>query len=177
METKVKKEIINDSELRSSGVQDLLNKHPHWLILKGNFLISIILIMFLVFIGYSVKYPEFVNSKVTITSQNVQNNNTKNKAINGLLSVPKSDFGKIKAGQKIIIKLYGFPYQEFGILEGQIQSIVLNTDKKDYFFVKIIFPNGLKTSYNKNIPYDKELKGSAEVVVRNSRLIERVLKF
>lgn len=177
METKVKKEIINDSELRSSGVQNLLNKNPHWLILKGNFLISIILIMFLVFIGYFVKYPEFVNSKVTITSQNVQNNNTKNKAINGLLSFPKSDLGKIKAGQKVIIKLYGYPFQEFGVLEGQVQNIVSTPDEKNSFYVIVIFPEGLKTSYNKTIPSDKELKGSAEVVVRNSRLIKRVLKF
>ena len=81
METKIERENLNDSELRSTGVQNLLNKLPHWLILKGNFLISVILIIFLLFIGYSVKYPEFVNSKITIIPQNIQNTNQKNKPL------------------------------------------------------------------------------------------------
>lgn len=168
------KGVINDSELRSTGVQNLLNKLPHWLILKGNFLISLLLIIFLVFIGYSVKYPEFVSSKITITPQNIQNNNTTSKTITGLLIVSKNDSKKIKAGQKVIIKLYDFHYQEFGILEGQVQNTSLITNGKNDFYVNVIFPEGLKTSFNKNIPSDKELKGNAEIVIQDMDLIKAI---
>lgn len=176
METKIKKEVISEAELRSSGVQNLLNKHPYWLILKGNFLISLVLIIFLVFIGYSVKYPEFIKSKIKITSQNVQNNSIKSKqSITGLLAVPKRDVKKIIVGQKVIIKLYDFPYPEFGILEGQVRNISFTPGEKENFYVHVTFPEGLKTSYNKNIPSDKELMGSAEIVVQEMNVIEKFI--
>ena len=173
METKIERENLNDSELRSTGVQNLLNKLPYWLILKGNFLISVILIIFLLFIGYSVKYPEFVNSKITIIPQNIQNNNQKNKTIAGLLTVSKSDSKKIKIGQKVIIKLYDFPYQEYGVLEGQVHNTSLIPNGKNDFYVNVYFPKGLKTSFAKNIPSNKELKGRAEIVI-NTELIKKL---
>lgn len=160
---------INDSESRSIGVQNLLNKLPHWLILKGNFLISIILIIFLAFIGYSAKYPEFIHSKAIIIPSN-----NYNKTIIGLLEDSKKDLAKIKIGQKVIIKLYDFPYQEFGILEGRIQNISLITNEKNNFYIDVCFPKGLKTSFNKEIPYDKELKGNIEIVIQDLNLIEGI---
>ena len=33
--------------------------------------------------------------------------------------------------------------------------------------------NKQKTSYNKKLPFDKELKGNAEIVTQDLRLIER----
>ena len=170
METKIERENLNDSELRSTGVQNLLNKLPYWLILKGNFLISLILIIFLLFIGYSIKYTEFVSSKITIISQN---NDIKNKGITGVLTISKSDSKKIKIGQKVIIKLYDFPYQEYGVLEGQVHNTSLIPNGKNDFYVNVYFPKGLKTSFAKNIPSNKELKGSAEIVI-NTELIKKL---
>jgi hypothetical protein len=39
--------------------------------------------------------------------------------------------------------------------------------------VEIILPKGLKTSHNKTLIFDKELKGNAEIVTQDLRLIER----
>ena len=171
METK-KEETISGFELRSIGVQKLLDKYPHWLILKGNFLISVVLIIFLGYFEHSVKFPEFVNSKITIITQN---NYLKSKAITGLLIVSKNDLKKIKIGQNVIVKLYDFPYQDFGILEGKVQSILLISGKKDKIYVNVIFIKGLKTSFNKRIPFNKVLEGNAEIIVKESRLIEHIL--
>lgn len=171
METKVKNELINASEMRSTGVQNLLNKLPHWLILKGNFLISLILIIFLLFIGYSIKYTEFVSSKITIISQN---SDIKNKGITGVLTISKSDSKKIKIGQKVIVKLYDFPYQDYGILEGRVQNISAHLNKKNDCYVSVIFPKILKTSFNKNISFDKELKGNAEIVIQDLEIIDAI---
>ncbi|MBB6270735.1 hypothetical protein HDF26_001162 [Pedobacter cryoconitis] len=166
METRVKKDVRSEAELRSSGVQNLLNKLPHWLILKGNLLISVMLIIFIVFIGYYVKYPEFINSKITITPQN---NSIKSKQpIMGLLVVSKNNLEKIKAGQKTIIKLYDYSFQEFGVLVGEVQNIIPTPDEKNIFYVHVVFPEGLKTSYNKTILINKELKGDAEIIVQDT---------
>ena len=164
METK-RKDNLNNEELRSVGVQNLLDKYPHWLILKGNFLISVVLLFFLLIVGYSVKYPDFVNSKVIITP--------KNKAVIGQLTVSQADLKKIKSGQRVIIKLYDFPYQEFGVLEGQVQEITSVKDEKGDYIINITIPKSLKTSYNKNLAFNKELKGNAEIITQNLRLIEK----
>lgn len=40
--------------------------------------------------------------------------------------------------------------------------------------MEVELPNGLKTSYNKELVFDKEMRGSAEIVTEDLRLIERV---
>ena len=91
----------------------------------------------------------------------------------GRMSVPAANSGKIVAGEKVLIKLDNYRYQEYGIVEGKVQNISLSPDKEGNYYVDVILPKGLKTSYNKNLTFDKELKGNAEIVTQDLRLIER----
>lgn len=164
----MKEDDLNNIELRSLGVRNLLDKHPHWLILKGNFVISVVLLLSLSIVGYFVKYPDFVSSKIIIEAQK----NGVNKVPVGKFTISQNDLGKVKKGQKVIIKLYDFPYQEFGILEGQVREISSQTNEKKQYYVGVVFPKGLKTSYNKKLPSNKELKGNSEVIIKDLRLID-----
>lgn len=96
------------------------------------------------------------------------------KALIGRLLVPSMNFGKVKIGQKVLIKLDNYPYQEFGIIEGRVRNISIVADKDGNYYVDVLLPHGLKTSYNKTLIFDKELKGSAEIVTKDLRLIERL---
>ena len=69
-------------------------------------------------------------------------------AVVGRMQVPSTNSGKIAQGQKVLIKLDNFRYQEYGIVEGKVQNISLTPDEKGNYYVDIILPNGLKTSYN-----------------------------
>ena len=91
----------------------------------------------------------------------------------GRMSVPATNSGKIISGEKVLIKLDNYRYQEYGIVEGKVQNISLSPDKDGNYYVDVLLPKGLKTSYNKNLVFDKELKGSAEIVTQDLRLIER----
>ena len=91
----------------------------------------------------------------------------------GRMFVPSENSGKILTGQKVLIKLDSYKYQEFGIVEGQVHNMSLTPDKDGKYYVDVILPKGLKTSYNKTLPFDKELKGNAEIVTQDLRLIER----
>jgi multidrug efflux pump subunit AcrA (membrane-fusion protein) len=91
----------------------------------------------------------------------------------GRMSVPATNSGKIVTGEKVLIKLDNYRYQEYGIVEGKVQNISLSPDKDGNYYVDVILPKGLKTSYNKNLTFDKELKGNAEIVTQDLRLIER----
>lgn len=91
----------------------------------------------------------------------------------GRMAVPAANSGKIITGEKVLIKLDNYRYQEYGIVEGKVQNISLSPDKDGNYYVDVALPKGLKTSYNKNLIFDKELKGNAEIVTQDLRLIER----
>jgi multidrug resistance efflux pump len=95
------------------------------------------------------------------------------KALIGRLSVTAVNSGKIAKGEKVLIKLDNYRYQEYGIIEGRVQNISFTPDEKGNFYVDVMLPKGLKTSYHKVLPFDKELKGNAEIVTEDLRLIER----
>lgn len=98
---------------------------------------------------------------------------TNKEALVGRMSVPATNSGKIVPGEKVLIKLDNYRYQEYGIVEGKVQNISLTPDDKGNYYVDVILPNGLKTSYNKVLAFDKELRGNAEIVTKDLRLIER----
>ena len=98
---------------------------------------------------------------------------TYKEALVGRMSIPSINSGKVISGQKVLIKLDNYRYQEFGIVEGRVQNISLTPDDQGNYYVDVILTKGLKTSYNKPLPFDKELKGKAEIVTQDLRLIER----
>jgi multidrug resistance efflux pump len=95
-------------------------------------------------------------------------------AVVGRMSVSAINSGKIAKGEKVLIKLDNYRFQEYGIVAGKVENISLTPDDKGNYFVDVILPKGLKTSYNKTLPFDKELKGNAEIITLDLRLIERL---
>lgn len=93
----------------------------------------------------------------------------------GKVKAPALNSGKIKIGETVNIKLANFPDREFGILKGKIETISLTPDTDGNLLVDVILPGGLKTSYKKVIPFKQEMKGTADIVTEDLRLIERLL--
>lgn len=91
----------------------------------------------------------------------------------GRMSIPATNSGKVAKGEKVLIKLDNYRFQEYGIVEGRVQNISLTPDDKGNYYVDVILSKGLQTSYNKTLPFDKELSGNAEIVTKDLRLIER----
>ncbi|MCB4235749.1 HlyD family secretion protein [Kaistella anthropi] len=97
-----------------------------------------------------------------------------NKEFNvGRMLIPSVNSGKVKPNQKVLVKLDNYRYQEYGIVEGKVQNISLTPDDKGNYYVDVLLPKGLQTSFGKKLPFDRELKGSAEIVTEDLRLIER----
>lgn len=93
----------------------------------------------------------------------------------GKLKAPSQNSGKIKVGQKVNVRLLNYPDREFGILKGQIQNIALVPDKDGNIAIDVVLPDGMKTSYKKIIPFQQEMRGSAEIITEDLRLLERIL--
>lgn len=89
------------------------------------------------------------------------------------VTIKTEGYGKIKKGQKVRIKLNNYPYQQYGQLIGKIKEIS-QVSNKDNYQIKIQLSNQLITTYHKKIKYTPEMIGSAEIVTRDLRLLERV---
>ena len=90
-----------------------------------------------------------------------------------LLKLPISNSGKVRVGQKCIIKLHNFPYAEFGYLEGTISSISLATNDNMYS-AKVELPKQLRTNVNKQLFTKSELIGKAEIIINDLTLLDRI---
>ena len=84
-----------------------------------------------------------------------------------------SNSGKVRSRQRVIIKLDSYPYSEFGILRGYVNSKSL-VPVDDKYTVSVLFPDGLKTNYGKDIPFEQQLEGGAEIITDEKRLLQRI---
>ncbi|MDR2233711.1 MAG: HlyD family secretion protein, partial [Tannerella sp.] len=90
----------------------------------------------------------------------------------GRALLPLSRSGKVRTGQRVIIRFMNFPDQEFGIVNGTVRNISL-VPSENNCYVEIALPAGLTTNYGKTLPVTYEMKASAEIVTEDLRLIER----
>jgi multidrug efflux pump subunit AcrA (membrane-fusion protein) len=88
--------------------------------------------------------------------------------------IPTTGFGKVEIGQRVNIKLAGFPYMEFGMLKGHIRSVSLVPDTKGYV-AEIELEKGMTSSYRENLKFIQQMDGTAEIVTKDLRLIYRFI--
>lgn len=91
----------------------------------------------------------------------------------GRLSLPVAGSGKVRSGQRVILKLDSYPYYEFGTLQGRVVSKSL-VPKDNEYSILVLLPEGLKTSYQREIPFEQQLQGKAEIVTDEKRFLQRI---
>ena len=90
----------------------------------------------------------------------------------GLMKVASAGAGKIEKGQKVFIEIKDFQKHDYGMLEGNVKSIT-SISKDEFYEVEIQLPKKLITTYKKELPLKAQLKGSAKIITKNKKLIER----
>lgn len=93
----------------------------------------------------------------------------------GRMTLPIQNSGKVKPRQKVIIKLANYPFQEWGNLEGEIINISeVPKQGQESFYTVYIRIKSLTTSYGKKIDFKQEMNGSAEIVVEELTILQRI---
>ena len=90
----------------------------------------------------------------------------------GKVRIPIARSGKVRRGQRAIVRFSNFPDQEFGVVNGVVSNISL-VPTDEYYTADIDFPEGLRTNYGIDLPVSPETQASAEIVTEELRLIER----
>ncbi|WP_455613302.1 HlyD family secretion protein [Bacteroides congonensis] len=140
-------------------------------------------------INYALITP--IDGEITLTqywtnNQNVTAGNvvfnivpTNQGEIVGKAMLPTERSGKVKKGQKVNIRFSNYPDKEFGIVKGIVENIslipVLDVQNAKSYMVDIELPNGLRTSYNKDLSFLPEMEGQADIITEDISLLERFL--
>lgn len=91
----------------------------------------------------------------------------------GRTELPIKGSGKVEVGQRVVIKLDNFPYREYGTISGRIESKSTLPVNNSYALI-VTLPKGMTSSYKKDLGYEQELNGTAEIITHEFRLLERV---
>ena len=59
---------LDDIQLRSEEVQEILTKVPHWMIRWGNALI-LFLTLLMLFLSWLIKYPDVIPAEAIVTTE------------------------------------------------------------------------------------------------------------
>lgn len=89
------------------------------------------------------------------------------------VKVPVGGSGKINTGQKVNIKVDGYPYLEYGLIIGKTRNISLVPNDKNYM-VEVSIDQNLITTNKKQLRFTGELAGTADIITENRSLIERI---
>jgi multidrug resistance efflux pump len=102
-------------------------------------------------------------------------------SIFGQVLLPSAGAGKVKTGSKVTVKLDNFPYMEYGSIDGYVSSISLLSQPQkteqstvETYLITVDLPEGLKTNYGEVLDFQYEIGGTADIIVKKRRLIERL---
>ena len=98
---------------------------------------------------------------------------TENSSFIAKLKTPAQNSGKLNVGQKVKISLESYPETEFGVVNGVINYISAVPDSEGFYLLDVDLPKTLITSYNKELDFKQEMRGNAEIITEDLRLMER----
>jgi len=92
----------------------------------------------------------------------------------GQLMLPVNGSGKVEVGQTVNIKFDNYPFNEYGMVLGEVETISLVANDDDNYLIRVKLNNGLMSSYNEELDYKPEMQGAAQIITKDLRIIERI---
>jgi len=89
------------------------------------------------------------------------------------MQIPPEGVNKVEPGQLVNIKVEGYPYLEYGILQGSVNTISLVADK-NFYSIEVKLISGLSSTTGTDFKFTGQLNGIAEIVTENKSIAERI---
>jgi multidrug resistance efflux pump len=91
----------------------------------------------------------------------------------GRASLPINRAGSVQIGQAVFIRLDNYPGEQFGLVKGRIIAIS-PVPLAGRYAVDVTLVDGLVTTSGRQLAYQQEMQGQAEIVVEDLRVIDRI---
>jgi HlyD family secretion protein len=89
-----------------------------------------------------------------------------------MANIPSEGIGKVRIGQKVLLKLKAFPYLEFGILKGKLTK-VSRVPEGDFYSAEIVLEEHNNGKYIEKLKYIEELEAVAEIITDERNLLSK----
>jgi len=93
----------------------------------------------------------------------------------GQIQIVQDNLGKVKAGQKVIIRFNSYPSEEFGTVDGIVEYISQIPEKDNSYLVTVKLPNGLTTTYHKKLNFRNGMLANADIITEDKSLAAKIL--
>ncbi|MBW6479178.1 MAG: HlyD family secretion protein [Bacteroidales bacterium] len=88
--------------------------------------------------------------------------------------IPLHGSGKVKTGNRVNIRLSNYPYQEFGVIQGEVIHVAA-FPAGEHYPVQVSLNNQLLTSYAINLGHHAMLDGIAQIITEDISLFNRMM--
>ena len=150
-------------QIYSDTVEEIIsNEFPAFL----RYGIGIIFVLFcaLFSLAWIIKYPTTIKAPIVVKNQEAFKDSFYAEMI-----LPQKDFSKLKINQEVKIKLDAFPFQEFGVVNGKVSSI-LSVESNGGIVISVALSKTTEKIILKN-----SLTGTGEIIIEDERVIEKLL--
>jgi multidrug resistance efflux pump len=123
----------------------------------------------------SIGVGEEIMAVVPFSIQGTEPYTTGNTAqeIIGKATLSAYNAGKVHAGMRAIIRLEGFPPQEYGTLEATVVRMALLPQKEAYL-IDLSLSDSLITSCGKKLEFRQEMSGQVRIIMEDRRVLSRI---
>ena len=86
--------------------------------------------------------------------------------------------GKVEPNQRVILRFDSYPFRQYGTVTGvvqQISGLTMTVDgDRHVYLLDVRLPEGLRSSYDVELDFRQELRGDADIVTAERRLLQRL---
>lgn len=94
----------------------------------------------------------------------------------GEVQIPQYNMGKVSVGQRALVKLKSYPFEEYGAINGKVSYITDVALKDSVFIAKIDFQKFEQKDPEHPIVLKQGMMAEAEIITRESSLLQRFLR-
>jgi multidrug resistance efflux pump len=124
-----------------------------------------------------VSYAGIVQENQTLNAgQEVFMINPDNTDFFGEVYIPQYNMGKVKTGQRTLIKMRSFPFEQYGLIRGKVNYISDVAFKDSVFIAKISFEKFENKDPDHKIVLKNGMQADAEIITEESSLLQRFMR-
>ncbi|MES2416614.1 MAG: HlyD family efflux transporter periplasmic adaptor subunit [Bacteroidota bacterium] len=94
----------------------------------------------------------------------------------GEIQIPQYNMGKIKKGEKTLVKLRSYPFEQYGIIRGTLSYVSDVAYRDSVFIAKVSFNHFENKDPNRKIILKNGMQADAEIITEESALLQRFFR-
>lgn len=94
----------------------------------------------------------------------------------GEIQIPQYNMGNIRIGEKTLVKLKSYPYEQYGMIRGRLTYISEVAYHDSLFIAKVSFDHIENQNLHRKIILKNGMQASAEIITEESSLLKRLFR-